>query len=80
MVKIIKLHWAQSDKTDVIVMHCYENFISYKHFFIDVIRFLILYFLPCSDQLNIPKLLTYKLRIDADKVDSTKRIEDRLTR
>ena len=80
MVKIIKLHWAQSDKTDVIVMHCYKNLISYKHFFIDVIRFLILYFLPCSDQLNIPKLLTYKLRIDADKVDSTKRIEDRLTR
>jgi hypothetical protein len=24
--------------------------------------------------------MTYKLRIDADKVDSTKRIEDRLTR
>jgi hypothetical protein len=34
----------------------------------------------CLDQVNIPKLLSYKIRIDADKVDSTKRIEDRLTR
>jgi hypothetical protein len=34
----------------------------------------------CLDQENVPKLLTYKIRIDADKVDSTKRIEDRLTR
>ncbi len=34
----------------------------------------------CLDQVSIPKLLSYKIRIDADKVDSTKRIEDRLTR
>ena len=80
MVKIIKLLWAQSDKTDVICNALLQKLNQLQTFFIDVIRFLILYFLPCSDQLNIPKLLTYKLRIDADKVDSTKRIEDRLTR
>ena len=28
---------------------------------------------------RLPKFLTYKIRIDADKVDSTKRLEDRLS-
>ena len=29
---------------------------------------------------ELPRFVDYKIRIDADKVDSTKRIEDRLTR
>ena len=33
-----------------------------------------------SDAIELPKFLTYKIRIDADKVDSTKRYEDRLSR
>ena len=32
------------------------------------------------DETELPKFLTYKIRIDADKVDSTKRYEDRLSR
>jgi len=31
-------------------------------------------------QKELPRYVTYKIRIDADKVDSTKRIEDRLSR
>ena len=43
----------------------------------------VLYFLISPFELDateLPKFLTYKIRIDADKVDSTKRYEDRLSR
>ena len=44
----------------------------------------IMYFVPLLscvvDATELPKFLTYKIRIDADKVDSTKRYEDRLSR
>ena len=33
----------------------------------------------CSGDAELPKFITYKIRIDADKVDSTKRVEDRLS-
>ena len=33
----------------------------------------------CPGDAEIPKFLNYKIRIDADKVDSTKRVEDRLS-
>ena len=33
-----------------------------------------------TDQTKLPKFINYKIRMDADKVDSTKRIEDRLSR
>ncbi len=32
------------------------------------------------DAEKLPKFVTYKIRIDADKVDSTKRVKDRITR
>ncbi|XP_023347550.1 ATP-binding cassette sub-family A member 1 [Eurytemora carolleeae] len=32
-----------------------------------------------EDLMKLPRFVSYKIRIDADKVDSTKRIEDRLT-
>ena len=39
------------------------------------------YFMHVSlGQKELPRYVTYKIRIDADKVDSTKRIEDRLSR